>query len=38
MKLLENAKLDGISAALCMDMGDCKISGRWGYASIYPLM
>lgn len=28
MKLLENAKLDGISAALCMDTGDCKIEGR----------
>ena len=29
MKLLENSKLDGISAALCMDTGDCKITGRW---------
>lgn len=29
MKLLENALLDGISAALCMDTGDCKIAGRY---------
>ena len=29
MKLLENALLDGISAALCMDTGDCKITGRY---------
>ena len=29
MKLLENAKLDSISSALCMNTGDCTITGRW---------
>ncbi|XP_064394871.1 repressor of RNA polymerase III transcription MAF1 homolog [Halichondria panicea] len=28
MKLLENAKLDSISSALCMNTGDCTINGR----------
>lgn len=28
MKLLENAKLDGVSAALCVDTGDSKITCR----------
>lgn len=29
MKLFENAKLDRISTALCMNTADCKIRGRW---------
>ena len=28
MKLFENAKLDRISTALCMNTADCKIRGR----------
>ena len=38
MKLFENAKLDRISAALCMNTADCKIrtryvmeGGRWSH-------
>lgn len=30
MKLLENAKLDSISSSLCMNTGDCSITGRYG--------
>ena len=29
MKLFENAKLDRISTALCMNTADCKIRGRY---------
>ena len=33
MKLLENAKLDGVSAALCVDTGDSKITCRYNLLS-----
>lgn len=38
MKLLENALLDSISAALCMDTGDLKITGRCVCACLCALL